>query len=145
MSGSSVSDANARVIEEFRANGGKVGGSFEGSPLLLLHHTGARSGRDRVTPLMYLQVDGGYTVFATKGGAPAHPDWYYNLIAHPGAEIEIGDGGDAIERKRVTARVLQGEERDKAWEQQKQQFPEFAGYEERTDRVIPAVFLRVTE
>ncbi|HLT17839.1 MAG TPA: nitroreductase family deazaflavin-dependent oxidoreductase [Thermomicrobiales bacterium] len=136
-------DWNARIIREFREHGGRAP-SMEGSRLLLLHHTGARTGREHITPLMYQPAEDGYTVFATKGGAPTHPDWYYNLIAHPGAEIEVAVDGQGIERKRVMARVLEGEERDRIWAKQKQEYPEFATYEEKTDRVIPAVHLQVT-
>lgn len=140
---SGENDWNARIIREFREHGGRVP-SMQGTPLLLLHHTGARTGRDHITPLMYQEVEDGYTVFASKGGAPTHPDWYYNLIAHPGAEIEVAGEDQEIERKRVTARVLQGEERDRIWEKHKQDFPSFAEYEAKTDRVIPAVLLQVT-
>ena len=83
-------EANARIIEEFRANGGRVGGAFEGTPLLLLHHTGARSGTRRINPVAYLADDGRYVVIASRGGAPANPAWYHNLMAHPHATIEVG-------------------------------------------------------
>src|SRR5205085_3375749 len=84
------SDRNAKIIEEFRTNGGKVGGPFEGAPLLLLHTVGAKTGQQRVNPMMYRPVPGGYAVFASKGGAPTNPDWYHNLLAHPDVEAEIG-------------------------------------------------------
>ena len=86
----SPADFNDQIIEEFRANQGRVGGRFEGSPLLLLHHTGAKSGKSRINPLAYLSNGGRYVVFASKGGAPTNPDWYHNLKAHPNAAIEVG-------------------------------------------------------
>jgi deazaflavin-dependent oxidoreductase (nitroreductase family) len=96
-----VSDWNDKIIAEFRANGGKVGGQFEGAPLLLLHSTGARSGQERVHPMMYQAVGSAYAVFASKAGAPDNPDWYHNLRAHPEALIEVG-----TETVPVTARIL---------------------------------------
>lgn len=129
-------DRNRKIIEEFRSNGGRVGGPFEGAPVLLLHTTGARTGLERVTPLMYLDDDGAYTVFATKGGAPTNPDWFHNLLAHPLADIEVG-----TETRRVRARVAEGEERDRLWERHKSRFPSFAAYEARTSRRIPVVVL----
>src|SRR3954465_10619992 len=105
-----MSDWNDQVISEFRANGGKVGGSFEGAPLLLLHSTGARSGAERVHPMMYQAVGDGFAVFASKAGADSNPDWYHNLRAHPRARI--GAGTDPLD---VTARVLDDEEREPIW------------------------------
>jgi len=129
-------DWNGKIIEEFRANGGRVGGPFEGAPVLLLHTTGARTGLERVTPLMYLEADGVYAIFATKGGAPTNPDWFHNLLAHPLVEIEVG-----TETRRVRASVADGEERERLWERQKNRFPNFAAYEGRTSRRIPVVIL----
>jgi deazaflavin-dependent oxidoreductase (nitroreductase family) len=131
-----MSDWNDNVIAEFRENEGRVGGNFEGAPLLLLHSTGAKTGQERVSPVMYLAVGDGVAVFASKGGAPDNPDWFHNLSAHPDARIEIGS-----ETRDVTARVLDAEERAPIWEKQKELFPGFAGYEEKTDRVIPVVML----
>ena len=128
-------DWNRGVIEEFRANAGKVA-SFEGRTLLLLHTTGARSGQPRVNPLVYQAVEGGYAVFASKAGAPNNPHWYHNLLAHPRATIEVGT--DTID---VTARVAESAERDEIWTRQKQLFPNFADYEQKTDRTIPVVIL----
>jgi deazaflavin-dependent oxidoreductase (nitroreductase family) len=86
-----VSDFNAEIIDEFRANKGKVGGPFEGAPVLLLHHTGAKSGTERVNPLVYQPLDNGrYAIFASKGGADTNPDWFHNLVAHPHTTIEVG-------------------------------------------------------
>ncbi|MEZ5237439.1 MAG: nitroreductase family deazaflavin-dependent oxidoreductase [Microthrixaceae bacterium] len=133
---SDVSDWNARIIEEFRANQGRVGGQFEGAPLLLLHSTGAKSGKERVNPMMYQDLGGSYAVFASKAGAPTNPDWYHNLVANPEASIEVGT--DTIE---VRARVAEGAERDTIWEAQKQHYPAFAEYEAGTSRKIPVVVL----
>src|SRR5207248_6310197 len=88
--GDVMSDWNDKIIAEFRANGGRVGGQFAGAPLLLLHTVGARSGQLRVNPMMYRTVAGGYAVFASKGGAPTHPDWYHNMLANPRVRAEIG-------------------------------------------------------
>ena len=132
-----MSDWNAQIIEEFRANGGEVGGRFEGAPLLLLHTTGARSGQERVTPLMYQAVgDGSVAVFASKGGAPDNPDWFHNVVAHPSVQAEIG-----TEQRAYTARIAEGDERERIWSKQKDEFPGFADYEEKTDRTIPVVVL----
>jgi deazaflavin-dependent oxidoreductase (nitroreductase family) len=131
-----MSDWNAAIIEEFRANGGKVGGNFEGAPLLLLHSTGAKSGQDRVAPVMYQQVGDDLAIFASKAGAPDNPDWFHNLKANPTASVEVG-----TETVPVTARVAEGDERDRIWEAQKAAYPGFAEYEEKTDRVIPVVIL----
>jgi deazaflavin-dependent oxidoreductase (nitroreductase family) len=127
---------NQQIIEEFRANAGRVGGPFAGAPLLLLHHRGARTGIERVNPMMYQQVAGGYAVFGSKGGAPTNPDWYYNLVAHPEAMVEVG-----TETIPVRARVAQGEERERIWEQQKRDYPGFAEYERKMTRQIPVVIL----
>jgi deazaflavin-dependent oxidoreductase (nitroreductase family) len=131
-----VSDWNRKIIEEFRANGGQVGGQFEGAPLLLLHTIGARTGQERVTPMMYRRAGDGYAVFASKAGAPTSPDWYHNLRANPRVRAEIGTG--MVE---LTARVAEGEERERIWSAQKQEYPNFAGYERKTSRPIPVVIL----
>jgi deazaflavin-dependent oxidoreductase (nitroreductase family) len=129
-------DWNSKIIEEFRANGGEVGGNFEGAPLLLLHTVGARTGQARVNPMMYLRVPGGYAVFASKAGAPVNPDWYHNLLAHPQVTAEIGAGTVELQ-----ARVAQGEERERIWAAQKAAYPGFADYERQTTRQIPVVVL----
>ena len=132
-----MSDWNQKIIDEFRANDGRVGGRFEGRTLLLLHHRGARSGTERVNPLAYQDLgDGRWAVFGSKGGAPSNPDWYYNLIANPDASVEIG-----TERISVRARVAQGEERERIWSKQKESVPGFADYEKKTTRPIPVVVL----
>jgi deazaflavin-dependent oxidoreductase (nitroreductase family) len=133
---SDMNDFNANVIEEFRANGGKAGGMFEGMPLVLVHNVGAKSGKEYVTPLVYLGEDGRTFVFASKGGAPENPGWFHNLKANPETSIEIGS--DTVD---VTAVELTGEERDRIYEIQKQQQPQFAEYEQKTDRKIPVVEL----
>jgi deazaflavin-dependent oxidoreductase (nitroreductase family) len=134
-----MTDWNQQVIEEFRANGGKVGGQFEGAPLLLLHHVGAKSGTERVNPLMYQELgdSGALAIFASKGGAPTNPDWFHNLVANPETTIEIG-----TETRPVVARVADEEERSRIWEAQKRAFPNFADYEKTAGgRKIPVVVL----
>jgi len=135
MSGS-VNDWNAQIIAEFRKNHGRVGGDFEGAPLLLLHTIGKRSGRPRVNPVMYLRDGERYVVFASKAGADTHPDWYRNLIAHPDVEIEVGD--ETID---VQADDLQGPERDRLFERQATLYPGCAEYQRKTKRVIPVIAL----
>lgn len=130
---------NDKIIEEFRANQGRVGGPFNGRPLLLLHHTGAKSGVERVNPLAYQALgDRRWAVFASKGGAPSNPDWYYNLIANPKASIEVG-----TEAFDVIASVAVGEERERIWTEQKRSMPGFADYEKKTARTIPVIVLEV--
>jgi deazaflavin-dependent oxidoreductase (nitroreductase family) len=128
---------NTNIIEEFRANEGRVGGRFQGAPLLLLHHTGAKSGTERVNPLAYQPLeDGTWAVFATKGGMPTNPDWYHNLLTNPKARVEIGT--DTID---VNARVAEGDEHERIWEKQKVLMPGMAEYEKQTSRKIPVVVL----
>jgi deazaflavin-dependent oxidoreductase (nitroreductase family) len=132
-----VNDFNTAIIEEFRANEGRVGGQFEGAPMLLLHSTGARSGQERVNPLAYQDLgDGAVAVFASKGGAPDNPDWFHNVVAHPDASIEIGAG-----TRDVRARIAEGDERERIWSAQKERMPGFAQYEQATTRQIPVVVL----
>jgi deazaflavin-dependent oxidoreductase (nitroreductase family) len=129
-------DWNSKIIAEFRANGGKVGGPFEGSLLLLLHTVGAKSGQPRVNPVMYQDIGDGVAVFASKAGAPTNPAWYFNLLATPRARAEIGTG--TVE---VVAREAEGAERDRIWEAQKRDYPGFADYERKTTRQIPVIIL----
>ncbi len=129
-------DWNRQVIEEFRANRGKVGGMWEGRPLLLLTTTGAKSGERRTTPTMYLRDGGRLLVFASKGGAPTHPAWYHNLLAHPDVTVEVGP-----ETYEATATVLSGEERDQLYAKQAQLFPQFGEYQAKTTRTIPVIAL----
>ena len=135
-------DWNAQVIEEFRANEGRVGGRFAGAPMVLVHHRGRRTGRELVNPMMYLADDADPAtiyVFASKAGAPTDPDWYRNLVAAGEGEVEVG-----TERWPVTVTDLQGEERDRVFAEQARRYPGFAGYERRTAgiRTIPVLALR---
>ena len=129
-------DFNRKIIEEFRANGGTVGGSFEGAPVVLLHTTGRKSGKERINPLMCLHEGDTIVVIASYGGAPHHPDWYHNVVANPEVTVEVG-----TETWPGVARVAEGEERDRLYAIQAERFPMFAEYERKTDRVIPVVIL----
>ena len=129
-------DWNSKIIEEFRANGGKVGGPFEGAPLLLLHTTGARTGQQRINPLMYRPDDQRLVIFASKAGADTNPDWFHNLRANPEVKVEVGS-----ETRAVRAHVAEGDERHRLWEAHKGQWPGFADYESKTQRQIPVVIL----
>lgn len=132
-----MSDWNTKVIDEFRANGGRVGGQFEGAPLLLLHTTGAKSGLQRVNPMMYQSLERGrVAVFASKAGADSDPDWYRNVVANPNVTAEIG-----TDIRQFLARTATGDERETIWSQQKQDYPGFADYESKTTREIPVVIL----
>jgi deazaflavin-dependent oxidoreductase (nitroreductase family) len=134
-----VSDWNQQIIDEFRANQGRVGGRFEGRTLLLLHHRGAKTGTERVNPLAYQRVsDNTVAVFASAGGAPKSPDWYYNLLANPDVTVEIG-----TESFPAHAHVASGAERERIWTKQMSNWPGFAEYEEKTRgiREIPVVVL----
>lgn len=134
---SDAKDWNAQIIEEFRANSGKVGGAFEGAPILLLHSTGAKSGVERVNPMMYQDLGGGrVAVFASKAGADTNPDWYHNVVAHPDVTAEIG--GDT---RPFRATVASDTDREPIWAKQKADYPGFADYEAKTSRVIPVVIL----
>jgi deazaflavin-dependent oxidoreductase (nitroreductase family) len=133
---SEMNDWNANIIQEFRANGGKVGGPFEGAPILLLHTTGAKTGQERVNPMMYRPIDGGYAVFASKAGAPTNPDWYHNLVANPDVQAEIG-----AQTLALRARVAGDAEREPIWTAVKTENPGFAEYERQTTRQIPVVIL----
>jgi deazaflavin-dependent oxidoreductase (nitroreductase family) len=137
-----VSDFNAEVIADFRANEGRVGGNFEGAPITLVHHKGRKSGRDLVSPMMYLPADDDPAtiyVFASKGGAPDDPDWYVNLMAAGSAEVEVG-----TEQYPVTVTELTGAERDRVYREQATRYPGFAEYEQKTAgiRTIPVLALR---
>lgn len=132
-----MSDWNKDIIEEFRGNDGNVGGMFDGRLLLLLHHVGAKSGTERVSPLMYQTLDDGFAIFASKGGADQNPAWLHNLKSNPETTVEIG-----TETVTVRARVAEGEEHDRIWAQQKRDFSFFAEYEQKTSRSkIPVVIL----
>ena len=127
---------NQQVIEEFRANAGVVTVSPPRGPILILHSKGARTGRECVTPLMYLKDGERYVVFASMGGAPRNPAWYHNLVANPDATIEVGS--DILA---VTARVTQNDERDQLFARQSSDYPQFAYYQRKTKRIIPVIAL----
>lgn len=129
-------DWNASIIEEFRAHDGKLGGQFQGAPVLLLHTTGARSGLERVTPMMFLELDGQTCVFASKAGADTDPDWFHNLRANPEVTVERGADIYAARTEPVT-----GAERDRIYAVQAERIPGFAEYESKTSRVIPVIEL----
>jgi deazaflavin-dependent oxidoreductase (nitroreductase family) len=139
-----VTDWNTKVVEEFRANEGRVGGNFEGAPMALIHHIGRKSGEEYVAPTMYLADDSDPAriyVFASKGGAPDHPQWFHNLTAAGTATIEVG-----TETYRVTVEELTGAERDRIFDEQKRRYPGFAEYEVKTAgvRTIPVLALQRT-
>jgi deazaflavin-dependent oxidoreductase (nitroreductase family) len=129
-------ESNKKVIEEFRANGGKLSGPFASAPILLLYTKGRRSGKELLNPLAYYADGDRYLVFASKLGADTHPDWYLNLVAAPTAHIEVGTESFDV---RVTE--LQGEERDRLYAAQAEVMPNFAEYQAKTERVIPVVAL----
>jgi deazaflavin-dependent oxidoreductase (nitroreductase family) len=128
---------NRQVIREFRETGGKAGGIFEGKPLVLVHHTGAKSGKERIAPLVPLLDDGRIFIFASKGGADTNPDWYHNLVAHPDTVAELGS-----ETFPVKARVLTGAERDDIYAKQVALEPQFGEYQRKTTRIIPVIELQ---
>jgi deazaflavin-dependent oxidoreductase (nitroreductase family) len=134
-----AAEFNAQVIREFRGRGGRVGGVFEGTPLLLLHHTGARSGASRVNPVGYLRDGERYLIFASNGGAPRDPAWVGNLRGEPVTRIEVGS--ETID---VVAEQATGEERDRLFALGAARFPQLAEYARETDRVIPVIALTKT-
>ncbi len=136
----SAHDFNQNIIDEFRANAGEVGGMFEGAPMLLLHNVGARSGQERISPLVYLADGDRYVIFATKGGAPTNPAWYHNVKARPEVNIEVGTKTIHARAEEVT-----GAERDRLYGIQAAKRPNFAEYERKTDRVIPVIVLTPVE
>jgi deazaflavin-dependent oxidoreductase (nitroreductase family) len=133
---SDMSDFNTKIIEEFRANHGKVSGGFDRAPMILITTTGAKSGKRRTSPLVYLADGDRFVIFASKGGSPTSPDWFHNLVANPRVTVEIG--GETFEAE---ATVLEGEERDRLYAKQASVMPPFAEYQAKTDRVIPVVAL----
>ena len=132
----SPTDFNAQIIEEFRASQGRVGGMFQNTPLLLLQHTGARSGQARINPVAYSRDGDRYVIYASKAGAPTHPAWYHNLKAHPEARIEVGE--DALD---VVATEAEDEERERLFNAQVERSPQFGEYQRKTERVIPVMIL----
>ncbi len=133
---SSFNNFNQTVIAEFHANGGKVGGPFANTPLLLLTTIGAKSGQPRTTPLAYITDGDHFIIIASKAGAPTNPDWYHNLLANPVVTVEIGD-----ERFQARAVVAEGQERKRLYAQMAARLPQFAEYQQKTSRQIPAVVL----
>jgi deazaflavin-dependent oxidoreductase (nitroreductase family) len=131
-----MSDWDEKIIEEYRANGGRLSGNFAGVPVLLLHTTGAKSGQERVSPLLYRERGDDLVVFASFGGAPVNPGWYHNVVANPDVTAEIG-----TETRALRARVAGTEERDELWEWNKQDYAGFGDYEQKTARRIPVVVL----
>lgn len=132
-----MSDWNAKIIEEFRANGGKVGGQFEGAPMIIMHTIGAKTGAEREIPVVYFpQADGTIVVIASKAGAPTNPDWYHNILAHPHFDVEVG-----TEQFPVDALDLSGTTRDEVWAQAVAAMPGFGEYQQKTSRVIPVLRL----
>ncbi len=131
-----MSDWNTRIIEEFRANQGKVGGHFENMTLLLLHTTGAKSGKARINPVVYMENGDDFVIIASKGGAPTHPDWYHNLVANPEVSVEVG-----VEKFPVRATVAEEPERTELYQKMATRYPFFAEYQRKTERIIPVVTL----
>lgn len=131
-----MSDFNSQVIEEFRANDGKVGGNFEGAPMVVITTTGAKSGQPRTIPLVYLPDGDRVVIFASKAGAPTNPDWYHNLKAHPDLVVEVGSETYAAVAEDVT-----GDERDRLFAAQVAVMPGFQTYADNTTRLIPVVAL----
>lgn len=134
---SDMKDFNQKIIEEFRANGGKVGGSFEGASLVIITTTGAKTNKRRENPLVCFEGDDGTIyIFASKGGAPTNPDWYRNLVVHP--EVKVEFGATSFE---ATAVEVRGEKRDEIYAEQVKRMPAFGDYQEKAGRVIPVVAL----
>ncbi len=131
-----MSDWNKQIIEEFRANDGKVGGHFANNTLLLLHTTGAKSGKERVNPLVTFEDGDKLVVVASKGGAPSHPDWYYNIVANPVVNVEYG-----TEKFQAQATVTSEPDRTRLYEQMESTFATFSEYKKKAGRVIPVVTL----
>jgi deazaflavin-dependent oxidoreductase (nitroreductase family) len=127
---------NQNIVDEFRANGGKVGGMFAGANLLLLTTIGAKSGESRIAPLGYTVDNDRYVVIASKGGAPTNPDWYHNVLNHPEVTVEV-----ETETFPARATVPQGEERQRLFDQMAGQIPQFAEYQRNTSRLLPVVVL----
>jgi deazaflavin-dependent oxidoreductase (nitroreductase family) len=137
MSNGEMNDFNTRMIEEFRANHGVVSGPFEGAPMILVTHKGAKTGQERTTPLVHTRDGDRYVVVASKGGAPTNPAWFHNIKANPRVTVEVGD-----ERFDADAEIYEdGPERRRLFDQQADQMPGFSDYEQKASRVIPVVAL----
>jgi deazaflavin-dependent oxidoreductase (nitroreductase family) len=137
---SDLNERNKMIIEEFRANGGKVGGPFEGKTLLLLHTKGAKSQQERINPVACIKDGDRFVVFASKGGAPTHPDWYHNVVANPLVTVEFG-----TEKFQVRASVAEEPERTRLYSQMVEVMPGFGEYQRNTTRVIPVVVLTLVK
>ena len=133
---SELNERNQKIIYEYRANGGKVGGNFEAKSLLLLHTKGAKSGQERINPVACVRDGNRWVVIASKAGAPTHPDWYHNLLANPNATIEVG-----TQTLRVHAEAAEEPERTRLYDQMVEVMPGFDGYRRKTTRVIPVIVL----
>ena len=133
---SEANDRNQKIIDEFRANDGKVGGRFEGKTLLLLHTKGAKSGQERINPTAYVRDGDRLVVIASKGGAPTNPDWYYNVVANPQVSVEVG-----TEKFQARASVAEEPERTRLYEKMVAMMPGFDDYRRNTTRVIPVIVL----
>ena len=131
-----MDDFNARIVEEFRANGGKVGKPFEGAPMILVTTTGARSGNQRTSPLVHTRDGDRYVIIASYAGAPKHPAWYHNIVANPEVTVEVG-----TEKFQARASTVEGEERQRLYDAQAALMPNFEEYQEKTTRQIPVVVL----
>ncbi len=131
-----ANDWNKQIIEEFHANGGKVGGQFAGATLLLLHTIGAKSNKPRINPLAYFKDGDKYVIVASKAGAPTNPDWYYNILAHPDVTLEVG-----TEQFKAHATVAERAERDRIFNDIASQAPGFAAYQKDNPRIIPIILL----
>lgn len=132
-------DFNQQVINEFRESGGAPGGMFAGRHILLLHHVGAKTGTERINPLVYMPDGDSYVIVASKNGSPEHPAWFHNLKAHPDIKVEVGP--DVID---VTAAEATGEERERIFGRLSEQLPEFLDYQAKTARVFPVIVLTPT-
>ena len=135
-----VNERNMKLVDEFRANDGKVGGWFEGKALLLLHTQGAKTQQERVNPLAYVKDGNRYVVIASKGGAPTNPDWYYNVVANPLVTVEVG-----TEKFQARAEVAKEPERTRLFDKMVDVNPNFAEYRKKTARRIPLIVLTRVE
>ena len=131
-----MSDWNKKIIEEFRANEGKVGGNFEGADMLLLHTTGAKTGKVRVNPVLYVRDGDRLAVMASKAGAPTNPDWYHNILANPDVSVEVGS-----EEIQAHAEIVSEPKRTQLYEKMEAERPGFTDYKKKTSRTIPVVIL----
>ncbi len=134
---SSPSNWNTSIIEEFRANSGKVGGPFAGRTLLLLHTMGAKSGQERINPVAYVTDGDRLVIIASKGGAPTNPDWYYNILANPLVTVEVG-----TDQFQARAEVASEPERTRLYDKMVEMMPSFADYRKKTTRLIPVITLK---